>query len=66
MSVNLVVSKKSITDHSNQLLMLWLSQLSSVKVDELYFPCINNMNVIFYSFGIRLSLKGISGAFLLC
>ena len=28
-SVNLVVSKQSITDHSNQLLMLWLSQLSS-------------------------------------
>ena len=33
-SVNLVVSKESITDHSNQLLMLWLSQLSSVKSGE--------------------------------
>ena len=33
-SVNPVVSKESITDHSNQLLMLWLSQLSSVKVGE--------------------------------
>ena len=24
-----------------------------------YFPCTNNMNVMFYSFGIRFSLKGI-------
>ena len=32
--MNLVVSKESITDHSNQVLMLWLSQLSSVKVGE--------------------------------
>ena len=24
-----------------------------------YFPCINNMNIMFYSFGIRFSLKGI-------
>ena len=31
---DLVVSKYSITDHSNQLLMLWLSQFSSVKVGE--------------------------------
>ena len=30
-----------------------------------YFPCINNMNVMFYSFGIMFSLKGIT-AFLLC
>ena len=32
--MDLVVSKLSITDHSNQLLMLLLSQLSSVKVGE--------------------------------
>ena len=32
--MNLVVSKESITDHSNQLLMLWLSQLTSVKVGK--------------------------------
>ena len=25
-----------------------------------YFPCINNMNVMFYSFGNRFSLKGIT------
>ena len=25
-----------------------------------YFPCINNMNVMFYSFGIRFSLKDIT------
>ena len=25
-----------------------------------YFPCINNMNVMFYSFGIGFSLKGIT------
>ena len=25
-----------------------------------YFPCINNMNVMFYSFGIRFSLKYIT------
>ena len=25
-----------------------------------YFPCINKMNVMFYSFGIRFSLKGIT------
>ena len=29
------------------------------------FSCINNMNIMFYSFGIRFSLKGIT-AFLLC
>ena len=30
-----------------------------------YFPCTHNMNVMFYSFGIRFSLKDIT-AFLLC
>ena len=46
--MNLVVSKESITDHFNQLLMLWLSQLSLVKVDECptFRPCINNTNVM--------------------